>query len=207
MYFLTTGTVLGLSAGFTPGPLMTLVITETLQHGIRSGVKVAIAPIITDVPLIIMTVYVLSKLSRFHTILGAVSLAGGAFLLTMAYQSIRAKGVDISIREAEPRSLTKGMVANVLNPHPYLFWFSVGAPTMTKALSLNAGALTAFIAGFYACLVGSKIMLAVLTGKSKSFIRGRGYVWIMRFLGLVLGVLACVLFYDGLKLLGIIEAL
>ena len=44
--FLTIGTILGLSAGFAPGPLLALVISETLQHDIKSGVKVALAPII-----------------------------------------------------------------------------------------------------------------------------------------------------------------
>jgi len=59
--------VLGVSAGFAPGPLLTLVISETLQHDIKSGVKVALAPIITDLPIII-----LSKLTNFHDILGII---------------------------------------------------------------------------------------------------------------------------------------
>jgi hypothetical protein len=50
IHFLTIGIILGLSAGFAPGPLLTLVISETLQHNINSGVKVALAPIITDLP-------------------------------------------------------------------------------------------------------------------------------------------------------------
>jgi len=54
--FLTIGTLLGLSAGLAPGPLLTLVISETLQHDIKSGVKVALAPFITDLPIIILTV-------------------------------------------------------------------------------------------------------------------------------------------------------
>ena len=47
LHFLTLGTVLGLSAGLAPGPLLTLVISETLQHDIRAGIKVAVAPFIT----------------------------------------------------------------------------------------------------------------------------------------------------------------
>ncbi len=69
---LIIGTVLGLSAGFAPGPLLTLVISETLQSEIRSGVKVALAPIITDVPIIVLTLFILSKLSNFHNILGNI---------------------------------------------------------------------------------------------------------------------------------------
>lgn len=48
LYFLTVGTVLGLSAGFAPGPLLALVISETLRHGIPAGVRVALAPIIVS---------------------------------------------------------------------------------------------------------------------------------------------------------------
>jgi len=202
--FLTIGTILGLSAGFAPGPLLTLVISETLQHDIQSGVKVALAPIITDLPIIILTLFILAKLSNFHSMLGIISLIGGCFILFMGYESIRTKGVALNFQETKPRSLTKGILANALNPHPYLFWFSVGAPTMIKATKQNIIAPLAFIASFYALLVGSKILLAILVGKSKSFLVGNVYIYTMRFLGLVLCVLAFALFRDGLKLLGII---
>ena len=77
IHFLAIGTMLGLSAGFAPGPLLTLVISETLQHDIKSGVKVALAPIITDLPIIIFTLLILAKLTNFHNILGIISLIGG----------------------------------------------------------------------------------------------------------------------------------
>ena len=42
--------IMGLGEGIKPGPLNTLVITETLQHDWRAGTKVAISPLITDAP-------------------------------------------------------------------------------------------------------------------------------------------------------------
>ncbi len=203
MHFLTIGTILGLSAGFAPGPLLTLVVSETLQHNIKSGIKVALAPIITDFPIIILTLLVLSKLSNFHNILGIISLVGGFVILFMGYGSLRTKGIKLIIKEVKPKSLLKGVLANSLSPHPYLFWFSVGAPTMTKAMNQNISAPFTFIISFYIFLVGSKITLAILIGKSKSFLSGKIYLFIMRFLGLVLCILAIILFYDGLKLLKI----
>jgi threonine/homoserine/homoserine lactone efflux protein len=202
--FLAIGTILGLSAGFAPGPLLTLVISETLQHDIKSGVKVALAPIITDLPIIILTLLILAELSNFHTLLGIISLTGGFFILFMGYESIRTKGVELNLHEKKPKSLTKGILANALNPHPYLFWLSVGAPTMTKAMSLSIFAPLAFIFSFYVLLVGSKILLAIMVGKSKSFLGGNVYIYTMRFLGLILCFLAFVLFRDGLRLLEII---
>jgi len=95
-------------------------------------------------------------------------------------------------------------VANLLNPHPYLFWFSVGVPLMSQALRKNTAALIGFIVGFYLLLVGSKVILAVMVARSAAFISGRIYFYVMRSLGAMLGFLAVLLFYDGLKLLRII---
>lgn len=204
IHFLTIGTVLGLSAGFAPGPLLTLVISETLQHDIKAGVKIAVSPVITDLPIIILTLFISSRLSGFHGILGIISVLGGFFILFMGYQSIRTKGVEINLQDVKLKSLAKGILANALSPHPYLFWLSVGAPTMTKAMNHNISAPFAFIIGFYVFLVGSKIFLAVIVGKSKSFLSGKAYLFTMRFLGLILCVLALYLFRDGLQLLEII---
>ncbi len=148
--------ILGLSAGFAPGPLLTLVISETLRHNIKSGIKVALAPIITDLPIIVISLFVLSNLTYFNGVLGVISLAGGLFVCFMGYESISTKGVDYDYSEANPKSVTKGVLANALSPHPYLFWFSVGAPTVTKAMSVNIYSPLAFISSFYVFLVGLK---------------------------------------------------
>ncbi|MGD9334978.1 MAG: LysE family transporter, partial [Desulfobacterales bacterium] len=127
--FLGIGFILGLSAGFAPGPLLTLVISETLQHDIRAGVKVALAPMITDLPIIMLTLFILVNLSGFHKVLGIISCMGGLFILYLGWQSIVTKGVELNLQVTRPKSLAKGIIVNTLNPHPYLFWFGVGGPT------------------------------------------------------------------------------
>lgn len=198
---LTIGLLLGLSAGFAPGPLLALVISETLQHGIASGVKVSLAPLITDAPIIILTVYVLSRLSDFETLMGAVSISGGVFVFYLGIKNVYAKAGEGPIRKRRPQSLLKGIVVNFLSPHPYLFWLSVGAPIVAQALDKGSAAPTAFIGSFYLCLVGAKITLALVTARSATFLSGRFYIYIMRFLGVILMVLGLFLCRDGFKLL------
>lgn len=82
-HFLGLGALLGLSAGLSPGPLTTLVISETLLYNIRAGVKVALAPLITDLPIIVLSVLILSQLSGFQNILGVIALVGGLVVLFM----------------------------------------------------------------------------------------------------------------------------
>jgi threonine/homoserine/homoserine lactone efflux protein len=202
--FLTMGSILGLSAGFAPGPLLTLVISETLRHDIKSGVKVALAPMITDLPIIMLTLFILVKLSGFHKVLGIISCMGGFFVLYLGWQSMVTKGVELDLQGTRSKSLAKGIIVNTLNPHPYLFWLGVGGPTVTKAMNLGMVAPLAFMVSFYVLLVGSKIVIALLVGKSRSFLIGNGYIYTMRLLGVALCALAIFLFRDGFKLLGFI---
>ena len=199
--FLTIGAILGLSAGFAPGPLLALVVSETLQHDIKAGIKVALAPILTDLPIILLTVFVLVKLTRFQHILGVISLAGGCFILFLGIKNFQTRGAHITENSKTPRSLQKAILVNALSPHPYLFWFSVGAPITIKALEQDLASAISFIVSFYGLLVGSKIVLAIVTGKSRSFLQGSTYIFMMRLLGVVLFVFAGILFRDGFQLL------
>ncbi|MDX1775060.1 MAG: LysE family translocator [Desulfobulbales bacterium] len=199
--FLTTGTVLGLSAGFAPGPLLALVVAETLQHDIRAGIKIALAPIFTDLPIIIITLFILAELSRFQHILGVISITGACFISYLGIKNIKSKGLVLENNNTAPKSLQRGILVNVLSPHPYLFWFSVGGPLVVKASDQSLPAAISFIVSFYVMLVGSKIVLALLVGRSRSFLLGKKYIYTMQLLGVILLILAGLLFLDSLRLL------
>lgn len=202
-YYLIVGVMFGLTAGFSPGPLLALVISETLKHGIPAGLRVAVAPLITDIPIILITLFVLTRLSGSDCVIGVISLLGGCYVLYMAYESARPKDLSPNQAASPPRSLTKGVLTNALSPHPYLFWLSVGAPMLVKSMDVGVVAPILFLGGFYVCLVGSKTLLAVLVGKSRSFLSDKVYAYTTRVLALALGVFSLVLFADGLTLLGI----
>lgn len=202
--FLITGTILGLSAGFAPGPLLALVISETMEHGVRAGIKVALAPILTDLPIIIVTIFILAKLSDFQPVLGIISIIGALFILYLGINNLRTKGIELDLDKSAPRSFQKGIIANALSPHPYLFWFSVGGPITIKAMDHNLLAAISFIGSFYVLLLGTKIVLAILVGKSRTFLMGNRYIFTMRLLGFILILLAGILFRDGLHLLDIL---
>lgn len=201
IYYLGTGVLFGVAAGFAPGPLLALVITETLRHGVGAGVRVALAPVITDFPIIVIVLAVLTQLPDNEFILGIISLVGGCYVLYLAYESAWPRVQALDQLESKPRSLVRGVIANALSPHPYLFWMTVGAPMIIKSYGIGLSASALFLGGFYLCLVGSKVVLAVLVGKSKFLLTDNGYRYSMRFLGLALAVFAVALFTDGLRLL------
>jgi threonine/homoserine/homoserine lactone efflux protein len=202
--FLVSGVVLGLSAGLSPGPLLALLISETLRHGALAGVRVALAPLLTDLPIVAGALLLVSQISGADTLFGLISLLGGCFVVYLGIENLRSRGLDVSKEQPKPHSLLRGVTTNALNPHPYLFWVSVGAPTTVRAWSGQDGGLAAglFLGGFYALLVGSKAGLALVAGRSRNVLRGRAYLTTMRALGLALCGFALLLFRDGARLLG-----
>ena len=86
---LATGVLLGLSAGLAPGPLLALVLAQSLRHGAREGCKVAVTPLLTDAPIILLALIIAAKLAALRPLLGVVSIAGGAFVLYLAWDCFR----------------------------------------------------------------------------------------------------------------------
>ena len=90
-----------------------------------------------------------SRLAQLRPLLGVVSLAGGAFVLYLAWDSFRPARVDPEASTEPPRSWFKGIVTNLLSPHPWLFWLTVGAAILAKAIAQSWLVAAAFLFGFY----------------------------------------------------------
>lgn len=197
------GCVFGLAAGCTPGPTTAVVVAQTVRFGFLDGLKTAIAPLLTDAPIIILSVLLVGQLARFEPVLGIITLLGAAFLIYLAVESLSVRGVEIADENVEPRSIRKGFVTNLLNPHPYMFWFVIGAPTLLKAWGQGVPAAVLFITGLYVCLIGAKILIAWLVARSRGFLMSRGYVYVNRLLGVALIVFAILFTRDGLRFFGV----
>lgn len=197
--YLSMGAVLGLTAGISPGPLLTLVITQTLKYNRREGIKIAISPLLTDLPIVAITFYVFSKLSSYNFILGLISLLGAIFIAYLGRETLRVKTIDSVEKSPGVESLKRGVVANFLSPHPYLFWLTVGAPLAVEASQLSISTAVLFFLAFYLMLIGSKSMVAFLVAGSKSFLKNNIYKKIMQILGIILFVFAIIFLYEGIN--------
>lgn len=195
--FVSRGTLLGLAAGFSPGPLTVLVVGETLRHGLRSGLQVAMAPLLTDIPIILLAALLIGRLTDSPLALGALSLAGGLFLLWLGFASLKLGPVMLPPDASPPRSIRKGIAINLLNPNPYIFWAGVGVPTLLSAGETSWAHAAAFLGTFFFFIVGSKALLARLVDGSRAFMQGRVYLGIMRLLGVLLMVYGVLLLRDG----------
>lgn len=196
--FLITGILFGLSAGLSPGPMLTLVISESMKKGTRAGVTIASAPLLTDLPIIAATQLILIELSQINVVLGVISIGGSLLLAWYAWESFFMKDDPEMSTGGSRTSLKKGVLTNFTNPNPYLFWMTIGGPVLLSSYQSGYENTALFLLGMYVFLIGSKASLAVITSKSRGFLNSRLYHGVLKALGLVLAGFSVHFFLKGI---------
>ena len=197
--FLISGIVLGLVEGYKPGPLTTVVITQTLKHNWKSGLKVAMSPLLTDGPIILICALIYRNLSNFAVGNSLLSLAGGCFLLWLAYDSAFKSNLIIENKVNErDDSLKRGIITNLLNPNPWSYWALIGAPFLIEAWNVEFWMPILFIAGFFTCLIGAKISVALLAGYGSNYLQGKNYRFLMYICSIILTLFAAIFFMNAI---------
>jgi threonine/homoserine/homoserine lactone efflux protein len=195
------GLTLGLGATLSPGPLLTLVVTTTLERGFGAGLRVAVAPLITDLPIIVLGLFVLGFLPP--RLVGALAIPGGAFAIYLGIETMiqapRAELAPLGDSVASRRDIGKGVLVNLLSPNPWIFILTVLDPQLVSAWRRVGAAALAFPIAFYVVLVGGKIAIAALVGSLRSRLQRTWYRRTLAAAGVLLSVAGLVLIVEGLR--------
>ena len=196
MAYAFLGLSLGLSAGLAPGPLLALVIQRSVQGGLASGLRVAVAPLLTDLPIVLLSFLLVGRLPEVG--LDIMLGIGGLFVLWLGIDAFRhaGDGIDTTVSTSARQDFLHGALINFLNPHPYLFWVAVGAPTVVRAWRTDPWLAVVFIVSFYALLIGSKVALAFVFSRARSLSQ-RQHAWLMRFSSFLLFIAGLFMLYSA----------
>lgn len=191
-------TLLGLAAGLAPGPLLALVMAESLRGGAGSGMRVALAPLLTDAPIVVLSWGLAGSLDPSSPWLAALSLAGALLVAHLALGQWQATLPEPGAGSVS-RSLGRGVAVNLLSPHPWLFWITIGGPLLAAVSQESLAPALAFLLLFYALLVGTKVVLALATAHWGRGLTEGGYRLACRLLGAALALFAIQLAWAGLS--------
>ncbi len=161
-YFLQ-GFSLGLAAAAQPGPFQAYLIGRSLQLGWRRALPAALAPLISDGPIILLVVVILSQVPR--ALLRLLAIGGGLFVLYLAYQTFqafRAYSPAAPSASAGRQNLLQAALMNALSPNPYIFWSLVGGPILLRGWQAAPANAVSFLAGMYLMLVAGSAGLVIL---------------------------------------------
>ena len=194
--YLIIGITLGFSAGFSPGPLTALIISESLLYGFKQGVKISMAPVFTDIPIVSLSIFLLTKVDN-NIIISLISIVGGSYLIYLSKENILFKGYK-DLDKPKVSSIKKGIITNFLSPNPYIFWITIGGPIFLKGWTKTHLAGIAFIGSFYVLLLSIKILIAYIAGSSKQFLKGKSYFYIIKTTGFMIFALGIWLIGKGI---------
>lgn len=173
----------GLAAGIKPGPLGIFVIQQTLSKGLPAGFRASLAPLFTDGPIILAALWFLSQFKSIDLLAAAMSLAGGLYLLWLAAKMSRVQALSISDKLKSPSALSTAIKVNLLNPGPYLFWFTVGGSYLIRGTAAESAV---FVVTSIATLIAAKFATACLASKFLPAFDSRGYLLTMKALAAAL---------------------
>ncbi len=195
---LVLGLAMGFAAGISPGPLLVLVIVQTLRSGLRAGAVTALAPLASDAIVVAVTLLVLSRMPGW--VLPAIGVVGGGYVIWIAWETWRAATQSIDADAVEPLSsgaaLRRALVVNLSSPHPWLTWATVLGPLVLATAREGLALAIVFVAGFYVTLIGAKLVLAVVVARGRRVVTGGAYLWVMRGAAVLLAVLGVVLIWE-----------
>jgi threonine/homoserine/homoserine lactone efflux protein len=175
----------GLAAGLKPGPLGIVVIQQTLTKGLRSGFYASFAPFITDGPIIIAVLLMLSNFKNIDIFTATLCLIGGLYLIWLSRKILLIKEIDLSKALEKESSLLLAVKINFFNPSPYIFWFTIGGSYILRG---NAFQSSIFVFTAIFTLALSKFLVAILAYFFRPALESHGYVLVMKTLAAIMAI-------------------
>ena len=163
--YLLQGLGFGLAAASQPGPFQTYLISQTLTRGWRRTLPAALAPLLSDGPIIALCLLVLSVVPPWME--RALYAVGGAFILYLAYGAFQAWRRYAPTPQADSgarQSMAQAAMMNMLSPGPYIFWSLVTGPILVAGWREAPAVGLSFLAGFYLMLVGGLAGIILVFG-------------------------------------------
>jgi len=164
--YLIFGITYAFAAAVQPGPLLTYIISQTLKKGWRSTLPAAFAPVISDIPILILILFLLSTMP--DSFIFILRIGGGLFLLYLGFRAFKSwqefDAEQTILNESGQQTLFNAVFVNLLNPAPYLGWSLILGPIFIEGWKLAPINGIAMIIGFYVTMILTLAGIIILFG-------------------------------------------
>lgn len=169
--YVLIGITFAFAAAVQPGPLMAYIISETMKNGWRPTLPVSFAPIISDIPIALLILFLLHTVA--DSFVFVLRFGGGLFLLFLGYQAFKSwRNFDenkLIGKHVAHKTFYKAVIVNLLNPGPYLGWSLIMGPLFLEGWQDTPANSIALVAGFYITMAVTLSGIIVLFDLARKF--------------------------------------
>jgi threonine/homoserine/homoserine lactone efflux protein len=167
--YMVQGVTLGFAAAVQPGPFQTYLVSRALHHGWRHTLPAALAPLISDGPIIVLALALLSRMPLWLE--QVLQIAGGVFLFYLAYGAYKTwrdfTATRVETKLSDTMGVLKAATVNLLNPNPYLSWMLVMGPLLVKGWRESPAHGIALLLGFYGLMIFGNAAIVFLSSSAR----------------------------------------
>ena len=168
LLYLIQGIGYGFAAASQPGPFQAFLVSQSLTRGWKRALPGALAPLVSDGPIILLCVLVLSQLPDW--LQQVMYILGGLFVLYLAYGAYKSwRDYDETIAHPElsgQQTILKAALTNAISPGAYLFWMFITGPLLVQGWRETPVHGLALLVGFYATLISGLAVIIVIFGSA-----------------------------------------
>lgn len=174
LFFLAEAVFISLSGVMAPGPITAVAVGKGSEKP-AAGVWIAIGHGIIEIPLMVAVYFGVGHLFRADSVKTVIGILGGLFVVWMGIgmlRGIRQEAVQPGLKSHSP--FVAGILFSIGNPYFLIWWVTVGAALILRAVEYGIWGFIAFAAGHWLCDLAWDSFLSVLSFKGGQFF-GKGF--------------------------------
>ncbi|HHT48955.1 MAG TPA: LysE family transporter [Firmicutes bacterium] len=202
--------LIGYSGAVMPGSLLTYTLERSMQVGVKAGFLVSIGHTLLELLLVMLIFFGFGPYLSTNLAQISIGLLGGMVLFCLGGGMVKeSRGGEVGLRPSTAAKtktgsmLLCGALISVANPYFSLWWAVVGLGLVMQAFNrFGLVGVTLFYLGHIFADFSWYLFVSWLISKTRTFISGKVYRFVLLFLGLCLIGFGAGFFVHALRLIG-----
>jgi len=201
----------GLSGAMSPGPLLVVVIAETVTAGMAAPLLLMAGHAVLELVMAGGLLFGLQRLRDQPGFESGLSVAGGLVMILLAADMLRNLGktdLELPAAGSEPRRLAiaaawrlfgLGIGVSILNPYWTIWWLTIGSGFMANAGVATIPKAAAFYTGHVLSDFAWYVLVGVLVVWGRRFLSRRVYRAALGLLAVILALFGVAFLWHGTR--------
>lgn len=184
--FLLSAVAISLSGVLAPGPVFTVAVAKGHRDGM-AGAWIGVGHGLVEFPLMAAIYFGFGTILSHLTVRTVIALLGGAVLIYMGQDMIRARNRPVEDAAAIPHdAVTSGLITSAANPYFLLWWATVGASLIERSLKFGLLGFLAFAILHWLCDFSWYLCVSMSVNKTRRFWSPKAHKYLFLGCGILL---------------------